>query len=85
MALFVAYPGQMEVVRLYRIYCVDCKKTIYSNPGESRYDVIQRLQKAGWQIHSESPSKFQVLCPKCKLKHEIDKQNYYKESSQKLR
>lgn len=65
MALFKNYPGQMEAVRLYQIYCVKCKKKIFSNPGESRYDVIQRLKNEGWHINSDYPEKFQVFCPKC--------------------
>ena len=71
MALFNAYPRQMEAIRVYQVYCIKCKKKIYSDNGESRYDFIQRLRRLGWDINQESPSKYQVFCPDCRSKEQF--------------
>lgn len=73
MGLFTVYPDQMQPIKCYKIYCIKCGKIKYSHNGECRYDYIKRLQKEGWVISMNNPSKSPVICPDCKETKDIER------------
>lgn len=62
--LFIPSYRQLEAIKIYRIFCNNCKSKVYATEGEMRFDFIERLKEEGWKIPNHYMTD-RVLCPKC--------------------